>query len=153
LLNIGSRFALLVQFIFLSHDVDWGKQGAPIEHVMASKNRFDKDVLENASVKNPYYNIPEMMASEERLGLRSTFFFRTLYESGNLFDYEDDIKSLVAGGWEIGLHTDSDSITDLDKIKQEKKKLESLARHSINGNRVHDLHFDHRLLIICRSLV
>jgi hypothetical protein len=62
LLNIGSRLAVLVQFIFLSHDVDWRKQGAPIEHVMARGNRFDKDVLENASVKNRYYNIPEMMA-------------------------------------------------------------------------------------------
>jgi peptidoglycan/xylan/chitin deacetylase (PgdA/CDA1 family) len=112
---------------------------------MARRDRFDEEVLEYASVKNPYYNIPEMMALEERLGLRSTFFFRTLYENGNLYDYEDDIKSLIAGGWEIGLHTDSDSITDLDKIKQEKMKLESLARHSINGNRVHDLHFDRRL--------
>jgi peptidoglycan/xylan/chitin deacetylase (PgdA/CDA1 family) len=138
-------FASLVQFIFLSHDVDWRKQGPRIEHVMARRNRFDKDVLEHASVKNPYYNIPEMMALEERLGLRSTFFFRTLYENGNLYDYEDDIKSLIAGGWEIGLHTDSDSITDLGKIKQEKMKLESLARHTVNGNRVHDLYVDLRL--------
>jgi hypothetical protein len=81
LLNIGSILALTVHFIFLSHNVDWRKQGAPIEHVMARRNRFDRDMLENASVKNPYYNIPEMIASEESLGLRSTFFFRTLYES------------------------------------------------------------------------
>jgi hypothetical protein len=97
LLNFWNMFAVLVLFIFISHDVDW-------------RNRFDKDVLEHTSVKNPYYNIPEMMALEERLGLRSTFFFRTLYENGNPYDYENDIKSLIAGGWEIGLHTDSDSI-------------------------------------------
>ena len=35
--------------------------------------------------------------------------------------------------------------SDLDKIKQEKMKLESLTRHAVNGNAVHDLYVDRRL--------
>ena len=29
-----------MQYIFLSHDVDWRRQGPPIEHVLARKDRF-----------------------------------------------------------------------------------------------------------------
>src|SRR5215204_1340773 len=92
--------------IFLSHDVDWRKQGAQIEHILKRIERFDKVTIDNLRTRNPYYNIPDYMAIEDRYGLKSTFFFRTIYEDGSLSDYEDDIQALIKGGWEIGLHTD-----------------------------------------------
>ena len=134
-----------MQYIFLSHDVDWRRQGPPIEHVLARKDRFDPQIFENTKPENLYRNIPEYMELEEKFGIRSTFFFRTLYEDGNVDDYEDDIQTLQKGGWEVGLHTDPQSVNDIEKIKQEKVKLESLTKKPIVGNRVHFLNYNSKL--------
>ncbi|HEU5220538.1 MAG TPA: hypothetical protein VFU58_00595, partial [Candidatus Nitrosotalea sp.] len=63
----------MTQYIFLSHDVDWRRQGAPIEHILARKDRFDDEAIQNIHIKNPYYNIPEIMSLEEKFGVRTTF--------------------------------------------------------------------------------
>jgi hypothetical protein len=55
--------------------------------------------LENIQAKNPYYNIPIYMDIEDKFDVRSTFFFRTIYEDGDYRDYEDDIGALIDGGW------------------------------------------------------
>tara|TARA_B110000014_G_scaffold23917_1_gene15173 strand:+ start:302 stop:1090 length:789 start_codon:yes stop_codon:yes gene_type:complete len=134
-----------MQYIFLSHDVDWRRQGPPVEHVLERKNRFDPEIFANTKPEDLYRNIPEYMELEEKFGIRSTFFFRTLYENGNVDDYEDDILALQEGGWEIGLHTDPKSIESIEKIKQEKEKLESLMKKPIIGNRVHFLNYNSEL--------
>ena len=134
-----------MQYIFLSHDVDWRRQGPPIEHVLARRDRFDPEIFEKTKPENLYRNIPEYIELEEKFGIRSTFFFRTLYEDGNVDDYEDDIQTLQKGGWEIGLHTDPQSVNSIEKIKQEKDKLESLTKKPIVGNRVHFLNYDEKL--------
>ena len=134
-----------MQYIFLSHDVDWRRQGPPIEHVLARKDRFDPEVFDNTKPEDLYRNIPEYMKLEERFGVRSTFFFRTFYENGNVDDYEDDIQTLLKGNWEIGLHTDPESVDYIEKIKQEKEKLESLTKKPIIGNRVHFLNYNSEL--------
>ena len=134
-----------MQYIFLSHDVDWRRQGPPIEHVLARRDRFDSKIFEKTKPENLYRNIPEYIELEEKFGIRSTFFFRTLYEDGNVDDYEDDIQTLQKGGWEIGLHTDPQSVNSIEKIKQEKDKLESLTKKPIVGNRVHFLNYDEKL--------
>ena len=131
-----------MQYIFLSHDVDWRRQGPPVEHVLTRKDRFDQEIFNKTRPEDLYRNIPEYMELEEKFGIRSTFFFRTIYENGDVSDYEDDIKSLIKGNWEIGLHTDPYSIDDIRKIKQEKEKLEELTRKSIVGNRVHFLNYN-----------
>ena len=131
-----------MQYIFLSHDVDWRRQGPSVEHVVVRKERFDSKIFDKTRLENLYRNIPEYMELEDRFGIRSTFFFRTIYENGDVSDYEDDIKSLIKGNWEIGLHTDPYSIDDIRKIKQEKEKLEELTRKSIVGNRVHFLNYN-----------
>lgn len=134
-----------MQYIFLSHDVDWRRQGPPIEHIFARKERFEKEILDKAKIENPYYNIPNYMELEEKFGVRSTFFFRTIYENGDFTDYEDDIKALVEDGWEIALHSDPSSINATEKLLDEKTKLESLAKTSLKGNRVHYLGFNREL--------
>ena len=134
-----------MQYIFLSHDVDWRLQGPPIEHILERKDRFEQELFENTKPENLYRNIPEYMEIEEKFDVRSTFFFRTFYENGNLLDYEDDIKQLQKLDWEIGLHTDPSSINDLDKIRLEKEKLESISGKQIIGNRVHYLNYNSEL--------
>ncbi len=136
----------------MSHDVDWRRQGAPIDHIIARKDRFDSEIVQNAQVKNPYYNIPNYMYLEEKYNIRSTFFFRTIYENGDYRDYEEDIKALHKGGWEIGLHCDPSSIHDPAKIQDEKKKIEKFINSSINANRSHYLAFSNKLPIILNSL-
>ena len=130
----------------MSHDVDWRRQGPPIEHVLARKDRFDPQIFENTKPENLYRNIPEYMELEEKFGIRSTFFFRTTYENGDVIDYEDDIKLLQESNWEIGLHTDPSSIDDIEKIRLEKEKLESITKKPIFGNRVHFLNYNSELL-------
>src|ERR687889_2285612 len=137
---------MMMLYIFLSHDVDWRKQGPSKEHILARSNRFENLELEKIDSKNLYYNFPEIMDLEERFGVRSTFFFRTRYENGNYLDYEEEITSLLNGKWEIGLHTDSNSIRNLDLLQKEKTNLEILTKKPIFGNRVHYLNFDNKLL-------
>lgn len=135
-----------MQYVFLSHDVDWRKHGPPKEHILNRAERFEEEAIQNIDSKNPYYNFPQFMEIEERLNVRSTFFFRTKYENGNVVDYEDELRLLTKGGWEIGLHTDPDSIDDIEKIKNEKIILEGLTKTKIIGNRVHYLRFNNTLL-------
>ena len=134
-----------MQYIFLSHDVDWRRQGPSIQHIQARKDRFDPKIFSKTKPEELYRNIPEYIELEEKFGIRSTFFFRTLYENGNVNDFEDDIQTLQKGNWEIGLHTDPKSIESIEKIKQEKEKLENLTRKPIIGNRVHFLNYDSKL--------
>ena len=141
-----------MQYIFLSHDVDWRRQGPPVEHVLARKDRFDSEIFKNTKPEDLYRNIPKYIELEEKFGIRSTFFFRTSYEDGNVDDYEDDIQTLLKGNWEIGLHTDPKSIDNIEKIKQEKEKLESLTRKPIIGNRVHFLNYNSELPIKLKKL-
>lgn len=136
----------MILYIFLSHDVDWRKQGPEKEHIFARKDRFENSVFERVNQENLYYNFREIMDLEEKFGIRSTFFFRTYYENGNYLDYEEEITSLLKGKWEIGLHTDGNSIRNLDLLQKEKTNLEILTKKPIFGNRVHYLNFDNKLL-------
>lgn len=132
-------------FVFLSHDVDWGKEGAPKSHILERKDRFDEATLNNLDEKNPYQNIPEILDIEEDYGVRSTFFFRACTDSRhrpppyNLEDYKSDIQSMISGGWEVGLHSDFLSHDNVERLRQEKRWLEDISRVSILGNRTHNM--------------
>jgi len=131
-------------YVFLSHDVDWGKAGPPVSHILARRERFDEDILKNCESKNPYYNFPEYMEIEEKFRVRSTFFFRTYVKDAiyppppyHVEEYKEEIRSLLSGGWEIGLHLDPASCKSIKMIQKEKKALEDVARVPIYANRVH----------------
>jgi peptidoglycan/xylan/chitin deacetylase (PgdA/CDA1 family) len=131
-------------FLLLSHDVDWGKAGAPVPHILARKERFDQSVLENLDKANPYQNIPEVLELEDSFGFKSTFFFRTYVRDSkqpppayDLSEYKSDIRSMISGGWEVGLHSDFLSHKSLMRLEIEKKQLEGVAGTRIFGNRVH----------------
>ena len=63
-----------MQYIFLSHDVDWRCEGPPKKHLFNRKDRFDSEIIDSLNEKNPYYNFPEYMEIEESLDVKSTFF-------------------------------------------------------------------------------
>ena len=53
-----------MQYIFLSHDVDWRRQGPSIEHILSRKDRFDAELFEKTKPEDLYRNIPEYMELE-----------------------------------------------------------------------------------------
>lgn len=90
-------------------------------------------------------NVKSLSCLNDVINNSMFIFFRTIYENGNFADYEHDIKELINGGWEIGLHLDPSSVNDFDKIKDEKEKLEKLSKIEIKSNRVHYLGFNEYL--------
>lgn len=134
-----------MQYVFLSHDVDWRKQGPEAKHILARKERFDSELFQKTSLEKMYYNFSEFMEIEEKFGTKSTFFFRTMYENGDVYDYEDEINLLSRKGWEIGLHLDPSSVNDIEKIHKEKTIIEKISNKKILGNRVHFLKTNEQL--------
>jgi len=129
--------------LILTHDVDWPRHGPGREHILARKKRFTDDIIRRVMEEgyNPYYGIPDVMEAEERIGVRSTFFFRPWYDDGSsVEEYEDDLKSLRASGWEIGLHVNDAS--SLESIMREKSLLEDVLGGRVYGSRVHYLRVD-----------
>lgn len=126
--------------LFLSHDVDWPPGGPGSEHVIARRDRFSEDIIErvNKDGFNPYNGIRHMMEIEDKLGVRSTFFFRPSYDDNTTVDaYSDEIRELKDRGWEIGAHLNDASTKE--SVLNEKKKLENVLGSKITGSRVHYL--------------
>ncbi|MBS3923040.1 MAG: hypothetical protein KGZ37_07855 [Nitrosarchaeum sp.] len=134
-----------MQYVFLSHDVDWRKQGPQSNHILERRERFDPQLFEKTPLEKMYYNFPEFMEIEEKFGTKSTFFFRTVYENGNIFDYENEINTLSKEGWEIGLHLDPSSVNNIERIRNEKNIIEDISHNKILGNRVHFLKTNEQL--------
>ena len=84
-----------MQYVFLSHDVDWSLQGPGRYHILARRDRFDQETIRNIDTVNPYNNINDYITIEEKFGVRSTFFFRTNYENGRCTDYENNIQKKI----------------------------------------------------------
>ncbi len=126
--------------IFMSHDVDWPRSGPGIEHILGRSDRFDETIIQRVRNENfnPYHGIPYIEEIEREFKVRSTFFFRPMYDdSQSVEPYEDEIKDLLKNGWEVGLHV-NDAGT-LDSIIREKEALESVTGSTILGSRVHYL--------------
>ena len=126
--------------IIVSHDVDWSRKGPGVSHVLARRDRFDPDVVERVTKEgfNPYYGVPRVAEIEEQLNIRSTFFFRPVYDDGSYVDeYKDTMRELVRNGWEVGLHVNDPS--SVEKLNSEKERVEKAAASSVYGSRIHYL--------------
>jgi peptidoglycan/xylan/chitin deacetylase (PgdA/CDA1 family) len=136
--------------IILTHDVDWPPSGPGLKHILARRERFDEDLISKVVKEgyNPYSNITDLMAIEEKYGAKSTFFFRPNYDDGTHVDaYTEIIRNLVMGGWEVGVHINDAST--VDSIRMEKDAVEHATGTMIYGSRVHYLKIrpDHLSLI------
>lgn len=127
-------------YIFMSHDVDWPISGPPIEHILARQDRFDESIIKRVKIDkfNPYHGIPYIMDVEKEFQIRSTFFFRPVYDDGQSVEkYESEIRELLKNGWEVGLHINNSE--SLEMISLEKQILEDVAGSQITGSRAHYL--------------
>lgn len=110
--------------------------------------------------RNPYWQFETIMALERDLGVRSAFY--VLNEPSITRDPEtwldptawiqeigrydvraprlvDALRTLSAGGWEVGLHGSYRSHTDHGRLEEEKAELEALLEDPVRGGRQHYL--------------
>jgi len=159
----GKRFA-----ICLTHDVDeLHKTYQYVTNlirnikkgdIMGLKREF-LSFLRKIRGEEPYWTFENIMKLEQKLGVKSTFFFlneqgkvRLLDRStwrhyGRRYDITDKnvaemIRTLHSEGWEIGLHGSFYSYKDLNKLREEKEMLESILGAKVEGIRQHNLNLE-----------
>lgn len=149
----------------LTHDVDRPYKSWPQAMYYAVTDHQPSHLWSMLPENNPYWQFETIMSIEERLGVRSAFYFLNepdLFREKPLlswlrsenwiqqfgrYDITDDaiidvIRTLDDGGWEIGLHGSYQSYTDQFRLAYEKAVLESLLDGSIIGGRQHYLNLD-----------
>ena len=95
---------------------------------------------------NPWWNLKEIMALEKKYGAKSTFYFLALNKEDLGFnfkieDLEQELKYITENGWEVGLHGGHEAYNNLDKIIQEKERIEKILGKKVVGYRNHYLQF------------
>ncbi|MTI83712.1 MAG: hypothetical protein FH756_07365 [Firmicutes bacterium] len=148
---MGKKFA-----ICLSHDVD-DIYPTGIHSLLSIGHYFRKldfeAITEHIGWRyfgkktSPFMNFEEIINLEEQYGAKSTFFFlasktdpiRPRYD---VKDIKSELLYIIKKGWEIGLHGSYYAYNDLEQIKREKEKLESVVLQTVKGYRSHYLRFD-----------
>lgn len=156
----GKQFA-----VCLTHDVDRVKK--TFQYVTHTIRNLKKgkigvaftQVLPLLKREKPYWNFDKIMEIEQRLGVKSTFFFLNEQRKASLFsprewklylgryDIKDPeivktMKKLDAGGWEIGLHGSYNSYKDIKMLEEEKNVLEELIGKKVHGISQHYCNLD-----------
>ena len=141
--------------LVLTHDVDRVKKTYQyITHFIKTRRGYHIKSLFRSG--NPYWTFDAIMELEEKLGVKSTFFF--LNESGTAsllkpntyslywgrykidqMDVRNMIIKLDKQGWEIGVHGSYNSYMDGKMLAEEKQALEKILSHEIAGIRQHHL--------------
>ena len=148
----------------LTHDVDRPYKTFQGPYY-AMKRRDPSQLRSLLSRDRPYWQFEEIMELEDRLGVRSSFYFlneKNLFrdkpptewvkpKNWKLFtgrydvtdgEIVDVIRALDQGGWEIGLHGSYDSYDDLERLREEKSALEDVLGHEVIGGRQHYLNLE-----------
>jgi hypothetical protein len=126
--------------VILTHDIDWPPMGPGLEHIVARKERFDPQIFARVINDgfNPYNNIGPIMDLERGLGVRSSFYFRPVYDDGTTaMAYANEIGALTAGGWEVGAHLNDAS--SLESVTKERRLIGDASGVPPRGCRVHYL--------------
>jgi len=157
----GKKFA-----VCLTHDVDEIRKTYQYltQAVRGLKDRrLSKTIYQLKSFftdkihgRNPYWTFEELMRLEEKLDVRSTFYFlketakvdifkpSTWHHYARRYDFKEPdvagiIRKLSSNGWEVGLHGSYESYQDKEKLKHEKKELEDVLGKRVSGIRQHHL--------------
>jgi len=140
--------------IVLTHDVD--DIFVKNKHILLSlfhlpKNRDVNNVVQMFKgrinkEKTPYLNFKKIIEIEKKYDASSSFYFLATSQDifgvkYNLEDVREKINYLIDENCEIGLHTGYYSYNSLEKIKNEKNKLEKIVGNKILGARNHVLRF------------
>jgi len=139
---------------------------------IASKGRsfigFGVDIvriIQHAHSQDPLHCYEQWLEVEEKMGVRSTFFFWPGWSSVNkhhasdctyeladqvVFDGQncsvaEMIREIDHRGWEVGLHPSWYSFNDIDEMKHQKAALEAALTKDVVSVRQHFLHHDIRI--------
>lgn len=152
----------------LSHDVDRVTKRWQFPYYIAqaiTHRQFDhlqrqiKSLGASLRGDDPCWNFRRIMALEDELCVRSTFFFlneqgrasllhpRSMVLFWGRYSVNDEhvqeiIRELHTGGWEIGLHGSYHSYRDEVLLRQEKEQIEAILGEPIKGIRQHYLNLD-----------
>lgn len=151
-------------FVCLSHDVDRvAKTFQYVTHFLrylkTGNLRAALYQMKSLAARAHYWQFEKIMEIEDKLGLRSTFFFlnetypfhpwklrswRLSLGYYNMLDpcVQRVIKDLDNQGWEIGLHGSYLSYRDVNLLRKEKADIESIVGHRVIGIRQHYLNLD-----------
>lgn len=126
----------------LTHDVDEVRWSWRRKLLMGA--RYPSTLFQD---KNHYWGFDNILDFEAELGVKSTFYFiskcRTRYDGPyDIGMVEDVIREVDKKGWEVGLHGSYQSYKDYEYLKEEKRILESVVGHPIDGIRQHYTNFD-----------
>jgi peptidoglycan/xylan/chitin deacetylase (PgdA/CDA1 family) len=95
---------------------------------------------------NPWCNFKDIIALEEKYGAKSSFYFLSLEKEDTEFNfkvenYEHQINTIADSGWEVGLHGGPEAYNNMNRVKEEKKRLEKVLGKEVIGIRNHYLKF------------
>lgn len=148
----------------LSHDVDRVRQTfQPLYYALTERNFSHLRSL--LAPGNSYWQFDDIMALEDDLGVRSSFYFldeKWLFGDKPPWEWlhvdawkrytgrydvdspavADVMRRLDDGGWEVGLHGSYDSYTEPDRLEREKARIEAVLDHPVSGTRQHYLNLD-----------
>ncbi|WP_244987793.1 polysaccharide deacetylase family protein [Methanoculleus chikugoensis] len=139
--------------ICLTHDIDTVYRpihSKSLEILSALKNRdftrAGRIVPQLRSKKCPEWNFKGIAALEESYGASSSFYFLALDKGDRdctyaIEDLEQEMCTLLDGGWEIGLHGGCEAYRDFEQLQREKRRLEKVLNQTVNGYRNHFLRF------------
>ncbi len=95
---------------------------------------------------NPLWNFKDILALEEKYDAKSSFYLMGLEKGDQDFNYEpedlsQEMGNIVDRGCEVGLHGGHKAFNNLDVLKREKDRLETVLGKKVIGYRNHFLRF------------
>ncbi len=140
--------------ICLTHDIDFvryplRKMGYELYRTLC-KRRFKRSlkILLSRLSKGLNYlsDFSQIIEMERKYGAKSSFYFLALERGDFDFNFKieelkDDLRIIVGSGWEVGLHGGYEAYDSIKRIKEEKRRLETVIGREVLGCRNHYLRF------------
>jgi len=125
----------------LTHDVD--NISRPLGHVIGVRDRFSRAdfLLAILGLKSLYNNIQYVASLEGAKSLRSSFYLLTA--NYDLSKIAAELRGLVDGGWEVGLHGDFGTHDSAERMSAAVKLFREKTGIDPRGLREHFLQFDY----------
>jgi peptidoglycan/xylan/chitin deacetylase (PgdA/CDA1 family) len=140
--------------ICLTHDIDSlhfnryriTRSNAVLRARRAAAQWLDAAVTRSLKRHDPSWNMLEIADLEARYGAKSTFFCLALGLGDRDYSFEageiaGSMRELLRRGWDVGLHGGHEAYRDVEAIKREKRRLESVLEAPVTGYRNHYLRF------------
>jgi len=143
----------------ITHDVDYPeviRWLEPLRIVRRQGRQGLAPAWEVLTGRRDHWAFPQWMAFEQRYGVRSAFYF--VARQGSLIEYargtpdpfydvtaprfRDLLRTLIDGGWEVGMHASYLAYASRERFAGEKLRLEQAAGAPVLGNRHHYWHMN-----------